>query len=768
MDAEGNPPERGEPEKDAPAQGEAVAPLRGLLELFQLTRRQPTLDETLHAVAPIVARATGFQTTVVNIYRPQNDEYEVVAVHGSQRAKEALLGQVGAAETWTSMLDERFHHHGVYFIPAGAIEYDQDVVWYVPDLPGTPADERSWHADDALFAMLNGPGGRRYGIISFDDPVSGLRPLDHELEMLGALAANASLAIESSIQMAALEAALDRNRAVIESALDGVIAIDRHDRVLEFNPAAEQLFGYARHEIVGQPAMELLVPPDEHETYRRVAASLRAEDSTLLGRRMETTAMHRDRHTFPVELTVTRVAAGEHEEPIFYGFVRDISERRRGEEQLAFLAYHDGLTGLPNRIMVEQQVETALARARRGGGATALMFVDLDDFKEVNDRLGHHAGDQLLTAVATRLRSVLRSSDVLARQGGDEFLVLLSDLGDEAAAAAERVGTKLLSALREPFIVAGSETRTTASIGVSLFPADAEDTETLLRHADGAMYEAKAAGGGRVIFHHPYESRGSPRTSISSQLHAAIAAGELELHYQPVWSIGHSPRRLRGAETLLRWRHPERGLLTPEAFISQTDQTSAGDALMEWVIAAACRQAAAWKREGLPMRSGLNVSSHQLTTPGFVDRFLAEVRGHDLDPTDFVVELTESAWTVDAAGTMHVIRQLRREGLLMALDNFGAGYTSLSRLLDLGFDMIKVDRRMLRNVPVDPGAVKLLLAVFELVSACGSIMVATGVETEEQGQFLRTNGVRMAQGDHLGRPMPASELTLLLQELTGR
>jgi PAS domain S-box-containing protein len=256
--------------------------------------------------------------------------------------------------------------------------------------------------------------------------------------------------------------------------------------VIEFNPAAERLFGYGRMEILGRPAGELLVPVEGREEYRRVLARMRsAEGSQLLGRRLEITALRRDGTTFPAELTVTISGALAGEQPIVYGWVRDISDRRRAEAQLTYLAYHDALTGLPNRIMVEQELDLALARARRAGGAAALMFVDLDDFKEVNDRL----------------RSVLRDSDVLARQGGDEFLVLLADLQEEPDAGAESVARKLLDALREPFPVAGTTIATGASIGISLYPADADGTEALLRHADAAMYAAKGAGGGRFAFH---------------------------------------------------------------------------------------------------------------------------------------------------------------------------------------------------------------------------------------------------------------------------
>jgi diguanylate cyclase (GGDEF)-like protein/PAS domain S-box-containing protein len=743
--------------------GEAIAPLRGLLELSRLTRSQPTLRETLHAVASTVSEGLGFATVVINTYHAESDEYEVVVVQGAERARDTLLGHVTKGDTWTPLLDDRFRTHGVYFIPEGVLEPDLTVTWYTPELSTPVTDVDSWHPDDALFAILEGADGRRYGTISIDEPATGLRPSDEVLEIFGALSAHASLLMESSRQVAELNSALARNRAVIASALDCVIAVDEADRLIEFNPAAERTFDYRAEDVLGRDAAELLVPPEARTLYRQSAARLRhSPSSSLLDRRIETTAIRSDGSEFPIELTLTRVEGITGDGPVFYGFIRDIAERRRGEEQLAYLAYHDGLTGLPNRMLVEQELDLALARARRGNGAAALMFVDLDDFKEVNDSLGHAAGDRLLAAVATRLRGVLRDSDVLARQGGDEFLVLLADLSDDPVVAAERVGSKLLEALREPFVVAGAEVRTGASIGVSVYPADASDTEALMRHADVAMYGAKAAGGGRLVFHQRSETLSSRRSSITAQLRSAIARGEMELHYQPVWCLNEA-RDISGLEALLRWRHPDRGLLTADEFMNLADQSTAGDDLMNWVLADCCRQGREWLDQDLAPIVGINVSPQQLVAPGFVARFTDEIAQRGMTSLNFAVELTESGWSVDSAEALEVVQHLRSVGFAVALDDFGAGYSSLSRMLDLGFDVIKVDGRMLADVPGDPVAVKLLLAVFELAAACGTDIVAGGVENDQQLEFLIASGITHAQGPVLGPPMTAADLTPVLR-----
>jgi diguanylate cyclase (GGDEF)-like protein/PAS domain S-box-containing protein len=551
---------------------------------------------------------------------------------------------------------------------------------------------------------------------------------------------------------------------VIESSLDSVIAIDRFGRILEFNQAAERTFGYSRQEVLGRELAEVMVPVESRLAHRRaLRRALDRGDWRLLGRRIETTALKADGSALPVELALTLVSDSDDGEPVVYGFVRDISERRRGEEQLAYLAYHDPLTGLPNRIMVEQQLDLALARARRTDGSVVMMFVDLDDFKEVNDRLGHAAGDRMLAAVATRLRGVLRDSDLLARQGGDEFLVLLTDLTDDPGPAAESVAGKLLAALREPFVVAGAELRTGASIGVSVYPRDAADTEALLRHADIAMYQAKAEGGGRLAFHQAAASASARRVSMSSQLRRAMSRSELELHYQPIWRL-EDKRGISGVEALIRWHHPDRGLLPPEAFIDAAEQIAVSDEVMVWTLREACGQAREWQQMGLSPRLSLNVSPQQLRAQGFATYVVEEIRRHELRASRFMVELTESAWTVDAAEALAVTADLRVGGICLAIDDFGAGYSSLSRLRDLDFDVIKLDRRLLVDVPTDQTAIAVLRAILDLAHACGASVVAQGIENDEQLKYLAANNIFQAQGFLLGPPLPAARLTPLLSE----
>jgi diguanylate cyclase (GGDEF)-like protein/PAS domain S-box-containing protein len=750
---------------DGPAR--AVAALRGVLEVSRLSLRQPSVAEVLDAVARTMAAAVAFSTIVINAYREQDDAYEVITVLGSERARGILQGNVTAGLTWEPLLDARFARHGVYFIPAGAVsfeELDPTLEWYTPEVRDADhAAQGDWHPDDALFAPIEGSGGRRYGVISVDDPVSGRRPDDAQLEVLGVLAAHAAMAIENARQLHALEVTVERHRAVLASSLDCVIAIDGNGRVLEFNPAAERTFGYRADEVVGRELAELIIPPAAREQYRHgVARGLATGDWRLLGRRTEFVAMRADGSEFLAELSLALPQSTDNDGLVFYGFVRDISERRRGEEQLSYMAYHDALTELPNRILAEEQIELALARARRSDGAVALMFVDLDGFKEVNDQLGHAAGDQLLAGVAARLRSVLRDSDILARHGGDEFLVLLADLPTDAAVAAEQVGSKLLDSLREAFEVGGRKLRTGASIGVSLYPADADDTETLVRHADAAMYLAKAAGGRRMAFHERSEALLSRRASLSAQLRRAIAEGELRLHYQPVWTVDGT-RAIAGVEALLRWQHPEHGLLRPDAFINTAEQSLAGDDLSNWILREVCRQARAWHEQGLNPTIGINVSQQQILVSGYARRFAELLSHHGLQADQFIFELTESAWTIDAAAVRNEIAQLRATGSAVALDDFGAGYSSLSRLRRLDFDMIKVDGSLLVGVPADAAATEVLHAALGLAGACRAPVVTEGVESKEQLELLRSWGVTHMQGFLFGHPLVADRLASLLR-----
>jgi diguanylate cyclase (GGDEF)-like protein len=428
--------------------------------------------------------------------------------------------------------------------------------------------------------------------------------------------------------------------------------------------------------------------------------------------------------------------------------------------ELEYLAYHDALTGLANRAAMDAALAEAVAEARVSGTAVALAYVDLNDFKRVNDSLGHEMGDRLLREVAARLRRAVRPGDLLARRGGDEFLVLLRGLPLLATAEAEIVGQRVCDLLALPFSLGAAELLVDASIGVSVFPGDADGAVTLVEHADAAMYEAKSGGGG-VAVHGAHTADPLERLALAARLRRAIERGELELHYQPVCRAGDGA--IIGIESLVRWRDPERGLIAPGEFIGVAERTGVVDALGDWVLEETCRQTAEWEAAGLRPNIGVNVSPRQLRRTGYPGRVEAMVAEYGIDRSRFVLELTESAWSLEASRLLPVLHDLRERGLVLAIDDFGAGYSSLWRLRELPVQVLKIDRAFLAGIPEEPQACAIYRAIMQLADTVGCDVVAEGVETAAQMAFLDEIGCRIVQGFHLGRPLPAADATAALE-----
>ena len=435
------------------------------------------------------------------------------------------------------------------------------------------------------------------------------------------------------------------------------------------------------------------------------------------------------------------------------------------EARLTHLAYHDPLTGLLNRAGLAMRLEAALKRAG-ANGSVALLSIDLDDFKLVNDGLGHAAGDQLLRQFAARLDQVRRPVDALARQGGDEF-VLLAELEADAdgVAVASSLARRVAEQLEAPFTVGGAELRLGASIGASLYPTEAPDAGSLHRQADSAMYRAKETGSGFAAYR-PGHSDPLARLAMATSLRRGLEDGALFLQYQPIYRL--PDRELVGVEALARWRDPVRGLVGPDEFIPVAEKTGVINRLGDWVLEQVCEQARSWQARGLRPNIGVNVSPRQLPPAGFAAAVARTVAAHGLEPSRIVLELTESAWTLDAERTLPVLEQLTQAGFALALDDFGAGYSSLARLRSLPVKVIKVDRSFMNDFPEDPQAAAIVTATLALAHACGCDVVAEGVETEAQLQFLAGQGCRLVQGFGLGRPQSSQQMTeLLAADLVG-
>jgi diguanylate cyclase (GGDEF)-like protein/PAS domain S-box-containing protein len=538
-----------------------------------------------------------------------------------------------------------------------------------------------------------------------------------------------------------------------------IVVLDAQAQVTLLNRAGSELLGYAEGELVGRDWFDTVVPGETRAAERAAyLEQLGAERDDAVH---ESRVLTRDGEERVIAWrdTVVRDADGTVTATMSSGV--DLTERRAAEEQIAYLAYHDPLTGLPNRALLQEHLELALARARRQGQAIGLLYLDLDGFKLVNDSLGHPAGDELLCHVTLRLSERRRTMDLLARQGGDEFLLLLADLDrDGAEGAARGVAEDLLRALAEPFSISGAEFHIGASIGVSLYPRDAADADELLRHADAAMYAAKNAGrNGVTVYtgdpHEPLE-----RLSMTSRLRKALDRDELVLHWQPI--VDPRDGALRKLEALIRWQDPFRGLVMPDDFIAFAEETGFIDRIGDWVVGAVRDQVLAWQRAGYaPPRATVNVSPRQLRRPDFGQRLLGLVAEEGVAER-LTVEITESAAMADPSRTDPVLTELASSGVEIAVDDFGAGYSSLSRLRTMPVQVLKIDKTFLEAVPDDPEATAIVTAIIELAAALGMEAVAEGVENEAQRAFLVERGCPLAQGFLLGRPMPAAEIEPLL------
>jgi diguanylate cyclase (GGDEF)-like protein/PAS domain S-box-containing protein len=465
----------------------------------------------------------------------------------------------------------------------------------------------------------------------------------------------------------------------------------------------------------------------------------------------------------------------EHGDPwLIQGVIFDISARKAAEEQVAFLAYHDKLTGLPNRVLFEEMLEHAISRARRHDLGVGVIFLDLDNFKLVNDSLGHAAGDQLLAQLAERLRVCTRETDLVARQGGDEFLLLLSDLdrahdagpgAETGMAVAESVATRVREALAEPFDLNGTEFIASGSIGISLFPQDALDAETLMKNADAAMYQSKRQEpGGYVIFATSGEDP-LEKLSLTTRLRRAVEHEHWVLHYQPIVDL--LAGSVQGVEALVRWHDPNGGIVPPGEFIPLAEELGLIEAIGDWVIDAMAAQQRAWADDGLDLTVGFNLSPRQLWSAHLAEKVLGKLRAADVDPSKVVVEITESTAMADPDRTQKILSELHAWGLSLAIDDFGTGYSSLARLKHLPVQILKIDRSFVRDVHQDPGLASMVQAMIQLASGLGMTPLAEGIETVEELEFLRTHGCRVGQGFLFARPVPAEEIPALVRREHG-
>lgn len=440
------------------------------------------------------------------------------------------------------------------------------------------------------------------------------------------------------------------------------------------------------------------------------------------------------------------------------------TEIRQAQAKLNYLAHFDGLTELPNRTLFLDRLEQAIAHAKRKSVCVVLLFIDLDKFKSVNDRLGHGSGDQVLNLAAHRLRKSVRSDDSVARLGGDEFTVILSDIDDQetATAAATAVSKTILKELSTPFSFNSNTAFLSASIGIAIYPQDGLEADELLLNADHAMFEAKAAGKGVFRFHSKeINERVKRQLRIENDLRDAIDQDELRIHYQPQWDMTNG--KLAGMEALVRWQHPKEGLLQPGAFIPVAETSGLIDKIDMWVLKTACKQYRRWRDEGLkPGKLAVNISAMLFRRKDLVSIISANIAEYLIAEGELELELTESALLEDSAHTQELLEQLRRLGIQLAIDDFGTGYSSMAYLRSFPAKTLKIDQSFIKDIHTDKTANAILRSMVELAKSMQMDVVAEGIETTQQETFVRTVGCQYAQGYLLGRPIPADDLRTLM------
>ena len=444
----------------------------------------------------------------------------------------------------------------------------------------------------------------------------------------------------------------------------------------------------------------------------------------------------------------------------YRGTGTDITERKQAEQRIEFLAYNDPLTGLPNRVLLEDRLAQAIAQAERKRNGLALVFMDLDNFKKINDSLGHAAGDALLKEVAARLKSCVRDTDTLSRQGGDEFVLILRDL--HGAESSLPVLTKVMEKLQEPYVCEGNEISTSASLGVAVYPQDGSDFDILRKKADMAMYRAKEAGRNTYrFFDEAMDEEAVEHLLMRSGLRRAIERGEFVLHYQPQVDIASG--RVIGAEALLRWEHPEFGLVYPDRFIPVAEDSGLIVPIGAWVIQEACRQTRRWQEAGLPeLVMAVNLSAMQFRRGAIEDTVAQALADSGLMPALLELELTESILLQDVEQVMTSLQRLKQLGVQLAIDDFGTGYSSLSYLKRFDIDKLKIDRSFVRDLVSDPDDAAIVRAIIQMAHSLGLKVIAEGVETAELLLQLRSFGCDEAQGYHYARPMPAADFERFL------
>ena len=571
---------------------------------------------------------------------------------------------------------------------------------------------------------------------------------------------NASLETIVMARIAELRDSEAYIHAVLDNVNEGIIVIEETGNIISFNPAAEKIFSYSRNEIVNQNFSQLISSDELDLSGKYKKYSEESSNISLFGVNREVIGMRKNFSAFPLELKTSKIHIQN--KLLFITTARDISERKEAEQRISYMASHDSLTKLPNRALLQDRIQQALVHNHRRKLQAAVIFIDLDKFKIINDTLGHDIGDGLLQETATRLISEVRSEDTVARQGGDEFIILLSTINQPTDAGV--IAQKILDSLDQPFYIKGKELHIGASIGIAIFPDDGEEMGALLKNSDIAMYHAKEAGRGNYqFFSEKMNEQAAEKQSLSGDLRHAVERNELFLVYQPV--VDMISGDISGMEVLLRWQHPALGLVSPVKFIPLAEETGLILSIGEWVMRTACRQLLEWQKQGFVVpRLAINLSAKQFRQKSLSETIASILSETGIESRYIGIEITESMLVQNIEEVVDTLLKLSSMGLEISIDDFGTGYSSLSYLNRFPINKLKIDKSFVDDIATHPDDAAIVKAIIAMAHGLNMKVVTEGVETQAQLDFLRLHGCEQYQGYLFSKPLPAAEIVAKLRK----
>ncbi len=641
-------------------------------------------------------------------------------------------------------IDRRYH---VLDMQVGSYVFDMDE--WLNQAPGTDFQSLpvpvSKELAEPMAAALSGKGMQ---LVEFQWSKEPRRVRFWEARILQRDSDEVLMVVREITQRKQQESQMRLWAKMFEGSNEAILITDAEFRIISVNKAYETIMGFGEDEVLGVDTLEVGARLQTHSFYRNLVSVLQERghwQGELVNRR-------KSGDTFPCWFSVTQVTDVDGNPENYIAIFNDITEHKNSRAQIEFLAHHDSLTGLPNRVLLNDRLDMAITQAYRQKEKLGILFIDLDRFKNINDSLGHSVGDEILIEAAKRLMGSVRTGDTVSRLGGDEFVVLFPKVRDEGALADLTI--KLRDCLQQPYMVDGMTLHITPSVGIAVYPEDGTDPNSLIKNADAAMYLAKEKGRNNYQFYTPaLNARTLDRLKLESDLRIAIDQGQFELHYQP--QIVGKNGQLWGVESLVRWRHPERGLVSPAEFIPLAEETGLIVELGDWVMQRAVKQLALWTREGRDqLVVSINISALQFRQADFARRVHSILQEAGVSPGRVELELTETILMNDVEVAIKTLKELRAMGLRLAIDDFGTGFSSLNYLRRFPIDVLKIDQSFVREMRAEPESLAIVESIIALAHSLGKETIAEGVETLEEYELLCERGCRLMQGYYIARPMP--------------